>query len=379
MSVADRLVVAGRDPLLAMALGHVRPSRDLVSHPTELEATDRHLSRFGYSILSRIGAAQLSASDDEIVLLKRQTSGLKHIASGVMSHQTDVEIRAPRDDDLAADGVPLPRPGDTWQRTRVAVVDSRCVGSASLTFFPPTDTYFCEVTVAPEYRRQRIGTRLYAAVYDTMDQRLPVLTRAMKSQPMRRHFANAIGCTVLFHCPEPWIDPTSPAGRRWVDQQPIPASFAMTVMRDLPTERVEQAWAQCFEWTHQPFWVVHRDRLSALWRQLSSVIDQDASMLAVNSATGDLAAISLVTPEVWDGRTMIISETVHKRQQDGHQLLRATVAASLDVLRQRGTRRVELEGHATDAHSPALVQSLPPGGGDPMEVLELAPPTQSIG
>jgi hypothetical protein len=241
-----------------------------------------------------------------------------------------------------------------------------------------TDTYYCEVTVAREYRRQRIGTRLYAAVYNTNDQRFPVLTRAMESRPLRRHFANAIGCTVLFHCPEPWIDPTSPAGRRWVDQQTVPPSFTITVMRDLPTERVQQAWAQCFEWTHQPFGVVHRDRLPALWTQLSRAIDQDASMLAANPATGELVAMSLVTPEVWDGRTMIISETVRKTQQAGHQLLRSTVAASLNVLGQRGIRRVELEGHATDTHSPALVQGLPPGGGDPMDVLELAPPKKSI-
>jgi GNAT superfamily N-acetyltransferase len=313
------------------------------------------------------------------VLLKRPTLDPKHIASGVMGHRADVEIRAPHDDDSAVDGVPLPRRGDdTWHHTRVAVVGGRCVGSAALTLSPETDTYFCEVNVAPDHRRQRIGTRLYAAVYETNHQRFPVLTRAMESRPLRRQFAEALGCTVLVHCPEPWVDPTSPAFRRWADKQPVPPTFALVVMRGLPTERVEQAWATYYEWAHRPFGVVHTDRLSATWTRLSSTIDQDASIIAIDSTTADIVAISLATPDVWDGRTMIISETVHETQQDGSQLVRSAVAASLNVLGQRGIRRVELEGHTTDAHSPDLVQSLPPGGGDPMDILKLAPPTQPV-
>jgi hypothetical protein len=70
-----------------------------------------------------------------------------------------------------------------------------------------------------------------------------------------------------------------------------------------------------------------------------------------------------------------VSETVERDQADGSRLLLATAAASLDVLAHKGTRLVELEGHTTDAHSPALVSSLPTVGGDPMDILKLAPPT----
>jgi hypothetical protein len=38
--------------------------------------------------------------------------------------------------------------------------------------------------------------RLYAAVYDLIDPSISVLARAMSGQPLRRRFAESIGCTV---------------------------------------------------------------------------------------------------------------------------------------------------------------------------------------
>jgi hypothetical protein len=372
-------VVAGNRPSCQVcpAVAHSSAaSCHPASHPA---ARSRWTLCIGHSILGRLVPAQIHASRREIVLLKRQTLGPKHIASASCPielmlrsvHRVTMTRRSTACRCLVA----ATTPGTTLvSRSSVGIAS----GPRSLTLSPETDSYFCQVTVAPDHRRRRISTRLYAAVYETNDQRFPVLTRAMESQPLRRQFANALGCTVLVHCPAPWVDPTSPAFRRWADKQPVPPAFALVVMRELPTERVEQAWATYFEWAHRPFGVVHTDRLSARWTQLSSTIDQDASILAVDSTTADIVAISLATPDAWDGRTMIISETVHETHRDGSRLVRSAVAASLEVLGQRDIRRVELEGHTTDAHSPDLVESLPPGGGDPMDILKLAPPTQPV-
>ncbi len=68
---------------------------------------------------------------------------------------------------------------------------------------------------------------------------------------------------------------------------------------------------------------------------------------------------------------MIVSETVQVDQADGDALLAATVAGSLEALAERGIRLVELEGHTTDPHSPALVASLPTIGADPMDMVRL--------
>ena len=292
-----------------------------------------------------------------------------------MSHKPDVEIRAPRDDDSVVDGVPLPRPGDdTWQRTRVAIADGHVVGSASLMLAPVTDWYFCEVTVAPEYRRRGIGTRLYAAVYELTDRSIPVVTRAMSSRPIRRQFAESIGCSTLVHCPEPWIDPTSTAGQEWITQQQLPDGYRTVAMDELSMKRVEQAWATYFEWAHRPYGTVHTDHLPQYWTRYSAGLDQGASKLSIETATDAIVALSLVTPDAWDGRTMIVSETVHEEQRQGDQLLAATIAASLSTLADQGIRRVDLEGHSTDAHSPQIVQTIPAGGSDPMDILKLAAP-----
>ena len=299
-----------------------------------------------------------------------------------MSHKPDLEIRTLRDDDSVVDGLLTPRPdADTpqWQRTRVAITDGQVVGSASLTLALVTDWYFCEVTVVSAYRRRGIGTRLYAAVYELTDRSIPVVTRAMSSQRIRRRFAEFIGCSTLVHCPEPWIDPTSTAGREWITQQQLPGGYRTVAMEELPIERVEQAWATYFEWAHRPFGTVHTDHLPQLWTRYSDGLDQGASRLSIETATDAIVALSLVTPDAWDGRTMIVSETVYEEQRHGDQLLGATIAASLSRLADQGIGRVELEGHSTDAHSPQIVQTIPAGGGDPMDILKLAPPHGSSG
>jgi GNAT superfamily N-acetyltransferase len=289
----------------------------------------------------------------------------------------DVAIREPRDGDRFAVGVPAVRPDEDiprWRRSRVAIADEEVVGAATFTLSAVTDSYFCEVTVAPGYRRRGVGTRLYAAAYSLLDRPFPVLARAMSSQPIRRRFAESIGCSEHIHCPEPWIDPASAPAQQWIAQQRLPSGYTVAAMRDLPAERVEGAWATYFAWVHRPFGTVHVDRLPQLWAGYREGVDPEVSMLAVRTSTGDIVALSLVTPDAWDGRTMVVSETVQPDQPDGDQLLRATVAASLTPLGRRGTHRVELEGHTTDPHSPQLVRSLPPGGGDPMVILRLAPP-----
>jgi GNAT superfamily N-acetyltransferase len=292
-------------------------------------------------------------------------------------HSDAPEIRALREGDRLSPelAVPAPDDGPRWRRSRVALVDGHVVGVASLTTSALTDSSFCEVIVAPGYRRRGIGTRLYAAVYQLAGSSSHVLTRAMSSQPLRRQFAESIGCSVLAHCPEPWIDPAGIAGQQWIRQQRRPAGYTTAAIKHLPSQRVQRAWAIHFDWVHRPFGTVDTDRLPQVWVDYSQGLDLDSSMVSIDSSTGEIVALSLVTPDAWDDRTMIVSETVERDQADGSRLLRATVAASLEVLAHKGTRLVELEGHTTDAHSPALVSSLPTVGGDPMDILKLAPPT----
>ncbi|MEA2508687.1 MAG: hypothetical protein QOG21_769 [Actinomycetota bacterium] len=287
----------------------------------------------------------------------------------------DVNVRSTQPDAVVDDDLPLPQSDcdePFWRRTVVAERDGQVVGWASVVLTPVHDLYFCDVQVSPPHRRQGIGTALFRAVAALTDPSFPLLTRAMRSQPMRKLFAEATGCELVMHCPEPWADPTAPTWRRWVADHPVPVGYSAVPMREVSPEAVEAAWRSLYVWTNAPFAPVRTEGLAALWKDYRAGLDSDASMMITAPEEGDaIAALSLVSPEAWEGRTFIVSETVRPDQPDGDDLLQAAVAASLQVLASRGITKVELEGHTSDPHSPALLASLPKHDADPMEILRL--------
>lgn len=287
-----------------------------------------------------------------------------------------IEIRAVRAGDHLPAELPIPQPDQDrprWRRSRIALKPGQIVGVASIALAPATESYFCEINVLPAHRRQGIGTQLYAAIHELTDPRYPVLARAMSSQPLRRAFAESLGCSVRTHCPEPWIDPTTEVARRWIADQRLPSGYTTVAMADHPEDEIVDAWTTYYLWAHERFGTVRADHVRQTWDGFVAGLDSTASMITVDE-NDTIVAFSLVSPDAWEGRTMIVSETVQADQRDGSQLLRATVAASLSVLAERGVHRVELEGHTTDPHSPSLVETLPSDGGDPMDILELKPP-----
>lgn len=287
-----------------------------------------------------------------------------------------VHIRPVQPGDHIPDDLPTPGPdedGPHWRRSLLAQIGNHVVGTASLLLSTVTDSYFCEIDITASDRRHGIGRQLYKGLHELRDQPFPVLIRAMRSRPLRRVLADEIGCAVRTQCPAPWIDPPTDEVRDWIARQPVPDGYATVTMSEQPTDKVLQAWTTCYVGVHAPFGTVHRDRVPLAWEGYSSTLDPVASILTLDRA-GTIVAFSLVSPEVWDGRTMIVAETVQLDQPDGTDLLKTTVATSLAVLAQRGTHRVQLEGHTTDPHIPALIDSLPSQGSDPMDILELDPP-----
>lgn len=281
-------------------------------------------------------------------------------------------VRPAREDEQLPPDAPSLRPSndDPWRRSLVAERAAVVVGTATIALAAVTDSYFCEIHVTAPLRRQGIGTALYRAACATATRPLPVVARSMRSQPLRRHFAESIGCEVAVHCPEPQADPTTEPWLRWVDEHPVPAGYRVAPVREHEPAAVEAAWRRYVTWSHQPFGDVRPERLPRAWQRYSAGLDPHLSMV-VSDDHGRPVALSLVSPDVWDGRTLVVSETVQRDQPDGTALLQAVVAASLRVLGERGTRLVELEGHSTDTHSPGLLASLPPHGADPMDVLRL--------
>jgi GNAT superfamily N-acetyltransferase len=281
-----------------------------------------------------------------------------------------IQVRTFRAGDTTAEGLLSPPPdqdGHRWRRTLVAVAEGQVLGAATLTLNAVTDSYFCEVAVSPDHRRSGLGTRLFHEVQQTSDRRLPVLGRAMSSQPLRRHFAEHLGGSVLMHCPTPSIDPASTAGRAWAAAQRLPEGYVTSPVADAPTDEVRAAWSRYFTWSHQPFGAVRAEALPARWEDYREGVDGNLSALC-RDPEGRIVALSLVSPEIWDGRTFVVAETVHRDQPGGLDLLQATLAASLSTLADRGVRRVEIEGHSGDSHIPELFATLPPGPSDPLDI-----------
>ena len=286
-----------------------------------------------------------------------------------------VQIRALQAGAETAEGLPSPPPDSEhprWRRTLVAVVEGEIVGFATLALNPATDTYMCEVSVSPAFRRRGIGTRLFTAVQPVADHRPPIVGRVMSSQPLRRHFAEHLGGSVLLHCPMPSIDPTSAAGQQWTAAHLLPDGYQTTRMTDLPAEEVQAAWSAYYTWAHQPSGRTRADGLPTVWEDYRSGIDDTLSYLC-RDADGQIVAFSFVSPHIWDGRTFIVAETANRDQPLGVSVLQATLAASLRALADRGIQRVEIEGHSTDPHIPQLFETLPAGPSDPLDIYLLTP------
>lgn len=304
-------------------------------------------------------------------------STLLHVTLGAMSTNSsyptngDVEIRLLQPDDHFADDLPSPTPdsdGPRWRRTLVATVDGDVVGVGTLALALATASYFCEINVSAEFQRRRIGTRLFEALRVLPGRPLPILSRAMSSHPARRDFAVQLGGSILVHCPMPRVDPTSETGREWMDLQTTPAGYETVPSANLSVDDVRTAWSSYFVWSHEAFGTVQCEALPIVWEGYSAGLDNDLSHVCVDRASGQIVAFSLVSPNGWEGRTFVVAETVHRNAADGVALLRATVAASLRALSERGVQKVDIEGHSTDANLPLLVQGLPPGPSDPMDI-----------
>lgn len=295
------------------------------------------------------------------------------------SASSALEIRAGRvAHQEASEGLPPLRPdrdGPRWRRTVVAERGGEIVGLASMQLRPVTESYMCEVEVKPGHRRAGVGTSLYRATCQLLEHSYRVQARAMASQPLRRLFAEALGCEVIRHHPEPWADPTAPAWKQWIDGRRLPEGHTAVTLGEINPAAAQRAWVQYYEWSHEVIGPVRSQYLAEGWEGYRPGLDESGSTLIVSNEDPDrVLAFCLVSAEEWEGRRMAVSETAAAVQDNGVALLEAAVATSLRRLEARNVRRVELEGHSTDPHFPRLVAGLPEHDADPMDMLALRRP-----
>ncbi|MFX4270725.1 GNAT family N-acetyltransferase [Propionibacteriaceae bacterium Y1685] len=282
------------------------------------------------------------------------------------------DVRPLRRGDEVADDLPRPRqddPSSGKRRSLVAVREDLVIGSGSMTLAPGVESYFAEVRVSAGHRRKGVGTALFDALFALVGpMRVPVVGRVMASQPQRRAFADSLGCTVLAHCPVPYVAPTADEVRAWASLQSVPAGWLIAPIGDLDDDQLASAWADLFTWTHQPFGRVMLDQLPQMWTSYRVGCDPAVSTVCLDS-DGRVVALSLVSLEAWEHHNLMVTETVRRDQPNGAAAVAAVVAGSLTQLANRGVTTVEIEGHSTDVHISELIESLPTSGSDPMDIM----------
>ncbi|GAA3640104.1 GNAT family N-acetyltransferase [Microlunatus ginsengisoli] len=260
--------------------------------------------------------------------------------------------------------------GDGWQRTLVAEDCGDVLGMGTmLVSNVHRESYYCEVQVEPEARREGVGRALFDALLACTPTPYPVLTRAMSSQPAREAFARAMGFEVLMRCPSPQLHPSSLATAHWIEQHPVPPGVRVVPASERSYEEFLDAWVDLYVWIHEE-WSPTVDR--AIVHQLfaaSGMAEVDFELTRVAIVDGRIAALACVLPDPWDNRSFLVTETVRRRLGNGTDILAATIGSALQACAERGITFVEFDGHVVDPHYYPLAQTLPITGSDPLLVM----------
>jgi GNAT superfamily N-acetyltransferase len=281
-----------------------------------------------------------------------------------------MRLRDFADGDLA-EGIHGPcRTGEGWQRTLVAEDGGDVLGMGTMLLSNVhRNSYYCEVQVEPEFRRQGVGRTLFEALLDCTPETYPILTRAMSSQPARHAFAAAMGFEVLMRCPSPQLHPGSLATSHWIERHPVPAGVAVVPANQRSFAEFLDAWVELYVWIHERWSpTVARETVHAMFAA-SGLADVDFELSQVAVVDDRIVALACVLPDQWDNRSFMVTETVRRQVPRGTEILGGTIAQALKACAVRGIHLVEFDGHVVDPHYYPLAQTLPITGADPLLVL----------
>src|SRR6478735_2743915 len=260
--------------------------------------------------------------------------------------------------------------GAGWQRTLVAEDHGEVLGMGTMLLSNVhRDSYYCEIQVEPEVRRQGVGRTLFDALLNCTPTPYPILTRAMASQPARQAFARSLGFDVLMRCPSPQLHPGSLATANWIERHRAPAGVRIVAAQERSFEEFLDAWVDLYVWIHEEWSpTVAREVVHDMFAA-SGMAEVDFELSQVAVVDDRIVALACVLPDQWDNRSSPVTETVHRRTPSGTEILGATIAAALRACARRGIHFVEFDGHVVDPHYYPLAQTFPITGADPLLVM----------
>lgn len=257
--------------------------------------------------------------------------------------------------------------GPSWRRCRVATDRADTVIGAATVIANPLHAgrMPCAIEVAPQWRRQGIGSILLAQMRAIRpDASRPLSTKLRPDAPAAAFITRAGGRTYQ-HCPGIMVEASDPRVRRWAAAQP---TTTCTDLSAVDTHVLVAAFADLYAWSHRN-WSPVTDTEELMQVSGQEIAEVDRALSTGAWVNGHLAAAALAFPS--DDRIEVVAETIHPAQPRGEDLVAGALATLLETLAQRGGGHVYIDGHITDPHLQPVLDRIPREDAKPVDLVEI--------
>jgi len=263
------------------------------------------------------------------------------------------------------------RDGDRWRRTLVAERAGQVVGAvtvASNRVHP--GRYNLAVEVAAGSRRRGMARALVERARLQAPLPLPLAGKVRPADPAGQALLRAVGGRAYQRCPGLCPDPTATEVRAWAADLSRSGDLAVHPLSELPAGERAELWVRQYLWVHQDWSPAAEGPLRELTRDLVTEADQESSTITVRDA--QVVAVCWVFGAP-DHTAEIVCETAERATPGGVAAVAAGLARSLSLLAGRGVRSAEIDGHVSDPHLAAVLDTFPPVPRAPLDLVEIDP------
>ncbi len=264
--------------------------------------------------------------------------------------------------------------GDRWRHTLVAERAGQVVGAVTVaTNRVHPGRYSLAVEVAAGSRRRGLARALVERARLDVPGPLPLAGKLRPSDPAGCALLRSAGGRVYQRCPGLCPDPIAAEVRDWAaGHASAPGAVPLA---DLPAAEWGELWVRQYLWVHRDWSPAAEQPLRELAVGLVTEADPELSTLTVRDSRVVAVCWVFAAP---DGTVEIVAETTERQVPDGVSAVATGLARSLSLLTDRGVRRAEIDGHASDPHLAAVLGTFPPVPRNPLDLVEIDPAHRSV-
>lgn len=221
-----------------------------------------------------------------------------------------------------------------------------------------------DVEVAPEYRRQGLGTAIVRALGELRPDRRSFQAGCYAGSTTEEFLAT-LGATEYQRVPPEFVD--TAAGTAALSVPGLPPTVSGD---DVPWRELEAGWVDMYDWIHEGWSPVAPDFATWILEGFREELDRRRTRVRLGP-DGTVRAMALV----WDHpgpEPNVVPETRTRAEVDGERQLAACLRDAFAALCEDGVAHATIEGHVTDPHYARLHSRLP-ATGEPYLLLEFDP------